>query len=294
MNENDFVEKFVELALRYDCDKAIDHDYASFYAGIFGAVTTEKPRMLEIGVGGYADPFAGGASAQLWSNLLSEWSIIAIDVSHKELTWPDRVTFARADQNDPGQLQQIGEKYGPFDVIIDDGSHINQHVRTSLSSLFPYLTESGFYVIEDVQTSYLPRYGGSLSRDTETTANLARDLFDFVNSAELPAELQNSSLFHNSIEEVRFRHNIVSIQKKTAKRVSNLNSEGVEAMLGKACDLLHERHGAGRWLRPARYLMKLQRLKEAEQYLRAGQIEFPENLAIKRMIVILEEIKGKA
>jgi hypothetical protein len=294
MAENNFVERFTELALSYDCDKVIDHDYAGFYAGIFGAVTSSRPRLLEIGVGGYADPLAGGASAQMWHHLLPEWSIVVIDITHKDLSWPDRVTFVCADQSDMDQLQHIGQKYGPFDVIIDDGSHVNEHVRASLWGLFPYLREGGFYVIEDVQTSYLAAYGGNLSRDTDTTANLARDLFDFVNTAELPAELPIPEAFRNSIEEVCFKHNVVSIQKKTAPRISNLKPEGVETMLSQARDLLRDRHEVGRWLRPARYLMKLRRLEEAEECLREGKENFPDSVEIERALANLKAMKDQA
>ena len=41
-----------------------------------------------------------------------------------------------------------------FDIIIDDGSHIEQHVITSLQYLFPNkLSKNGIYVIEDMLQS---------------------------------------------------------------------------------------------------------------------------------------------
>lgn len=284
----DFVNHFDELALKYDCDKAIDHDYARFYAEIFAPINNDGPRLLEIGVGGYADPLAGGASVHMWHHLLPGWSIVAIDITRKELSWPDHVTFVCADQSNPDQLDHIGKKYGPFDVIIDDGSHVNQHVRASLLGLFPYLKEGGTYVIEDVQTSYLGAYGGSLSRDADTTANLARDLFDFVNAAELPSDFPIPAAFRHSVEEVRFRHNVVGIRKKTANRISNLKSEDVEKMLMQANEILADRHEAGRWLRPARYLSRLKRFEEAKQCLRAGQKQFPDSTQIERALAALE------
>jgi demethylmacrocin O-methyltransferase len=44
--------------------------------------------------------------------------------------------------------------------MIDDGSHLNEHVITPFRTLFPLLAEDGIYVIEDTQTSYWPKFGG--------------------------------------------------------------------------------------------------------------------------------------
>jgi hypothetical protein len=48
-----------------------------------------------------------------------------------------------------------------FDIIIDDGSHVNEHVITTFEYLLPILNNEGLYVIEDTQTAYWPEYGGS-------------------------------------------------------------------------------------------------------------------------------------
>ena len=50
---------------------------------------------------------------------------------------------------------------GPPDVIIDDGSHIGEHVCTTFEALFPSMAAGGVYVIEDLHTSYWPSYGGA-------------------------------------------------------------------------------------------------------------------------------------
>ena len=46
--------------------------------------------------------------------------------------------------------------------MIDDGSHRPEHIPAGPSTiLFPMLPKGGVYAIEDIQTSYWPRYGGS-------------------------------------------------------------------------------------------------------------------------------------
>src|SRR5690606_41306911 len=63
-------------------------------------------------------------------------------------------------------INNIGEP----DLIIDDGSHINEHVIESFNFLFPRLKSGGIYVIEDVQTSYWVDYGGdNIEMNNNTT-----------------------------------------------------------------------------------------------------------------------------
>ena len=67
---------------------------------------------------------------------------------------------------------------GAPDIIIDDGSHLNEHVIESFRLLFPSLAPGGLYVVEDTQTSYLESKGGS-SREldsVETSMGLLKRL----------------------------------------------------------------------------------------------------------------------
>ena len=46
-------------------------------------------------------------------------------------------------------IKSITEKYGTFDIILDDGSHINKDVIKSFELLFPLLNDDGLYIVED-------------------------------------------------------------------------------------------------------------------------------------------------
>lgn len=71
-------------------------------------------------------------------------------------------------------MTTIGERYGPFDVIVDDGSHQASHIITTFETMFPYVTAGGMYVMEDLHTQYTKAYGGegsqSSPRDGPATA----------------------------------------------------------------------------------------------------------------------------
>ncbi|EHJ57841.1 hypothetical protein [Novosphingobium pentaromativorans] len=290
--QTQFIRDFTNAALRFDCDKVIDHDYAAFYARIFTDIDASAPRLLEIGAGGYGDPQAGGASGRVWSELLSDWSIVIIDLEPKAFAWPERTTFLQADQTDTASLKRIGEEHGPFDVIIDDGSHRNADIRTSLWSLFPYLKEGGHYVIEDTQTSYIPSYGGDMKRNSATTANLVRDLFDYANAPELPSSRKVPAIFRDTVEEVYFRHNIVDIRKRTAVRRSNLSEQGLASMLAEAEAVLDPQvHGPGYWLRRSRYLARLGQILPARQLLEAGRDQWPQDREINTALAWLQHLE---
>ena len=58
-------------------------------------------------------------------------------------------------QEDPAFLQRLCSKYGPFDIIIDDGAHIARMVRLSLQLFFESsqcMRDRSIYVIEDLHT----------------------------------------------------------------------------------------------------------------------------------------------
>ena len=59
----------------------------------------------------------------------------------------------------PGDVR-VGEAHGPFDFVIDDGSHASPQQIESFRILWPFIKDRGVYIIEDVQTSYWPAFGG--------------------------------------------------------------------------------------------------------------------------------------
>ena len=54
------------------------------------------------------------------------------------------------DQEDREFLKKIGQRYSAFDVIIDDGGHLQSQQQISFGALFPFVKSGGIYVIEDL------------------------------------------------------------------------------------------------------------------------------------------------
>jgi hypothetical protein len=134
--------------------------------------------VLEIGIGGYQDPVSGGNSLYMWRSYFRRATVYGVDIYEKRLDEYPGIVALRADQSDPRSLQRIIATCPVFDVIIDDGSHIGEHVVTSFTELFPALRPGGFYVIEDLESSYLPELGGGPVGAENTALALARSLLD--------------------------------------------------------------------------------------------------------------------
>ena len=149
------------LSLAYGSDKwASFHWYTAHYEEQFARYRDLPVRVLEIGIGGF-DGELGGGSLQMWKRYFHRGLIYGLDLFDKSALNRPRLTALIGDQADAGALRAIAERYGPFDIVIDDGSHDNAHVRISFETLFPYVRSGGVYVIEDMQTAYIPRFGGS-------------------------------------------------------------------------------------------------------------------------------------
>lgn len=81
------------------------------------------------------------------------------DIYDKTYHDEKRIKTFRGSQTDAAFLKRVAEEIGTIDIIVDDGSHYNDHVITTFKILFPLLSPRGIYVVEDIQTSYWPGEG---------------------------------------------------------------------------------------------------------------------------------------
>jgi len=68
-----------------------------------------------------------------------ETRIIGLDIRIPPFELPKNPAALVCDQNDAAHLRKIGEDAGPFDLIVDDGSHFTAETRTCFQILFPSL-----------------------------------------------------------------------------------------------------------------------------------------------------------
>jgi len=122
----------------------------------------------------------------MWRDYLLRSQIVGIDINEKHCpNLGRRVRLMRADQSDPCQLSAIVESIGQPDIVIDDGSHVGDHILTTFSALFPRLNPGGIYVVEDLCTSFIAAYGGAIPPGERTAIGLVQCLVESAQSLDV-------------------------------------------------------------------------------------------------------------
>lgn len=219
---DDGIDALTRLAIRHGTDKWGPHFYTRVYHELFSGQRDRPIRLLEIGVGGYDLRTAGGASLAMWADYFPSGQITGIDIAEKRLALNPRIKVFQGSQDDPSFLKKVCDERGPFDIVIDDGSHVPKQVVASFHLLFPSLVVGGTYVIEDMQTAFWPRFGGSILHGGDTV-KLARTLIECLNHAEIAVVDQSHSFppFAKQIKSFRAFHNIFVIEKGDNSEPSN-------------------------------------------------------------------------
>ena len=144
--------------------------YFRTYEEVFSAFRGRAPRVLEIGVD-------RGGSLRLRKSYFGESTqVVGLDVVEACRRFEDKAAeiFVRiGSQSDSDVLGAVVADFGPFDLIIDDGSHRASDQVASFNALFgPGLKDRGIYFVEDLQCAYWGHRSGEL--DT------SYDFLDFV------------------------------------------------------------------------------------------------------------------
>lgn len=133
---------------RFDTDKnSRHHAYTTYYHTYLRPYTTRPGlRYLEIGV-------LRGESLRAFREYFPLADrVVGIDIDPRAMAVadPDRGMHVEiGDQTDAAFLRDVVSRHGPFDVILDDGSHRAADIVASFTELFPLLADGGVYVIED-------------------------------------------------------------------------------------------------------------------------------------------------
>jgi demethylmacrocin O-methyltransferase len=213
------------LAALYGTDKFGAHEYTPVYEGLMRGARARPVRLLEIGVGGYASAM-GGESLRMWESYFRRGRIVGIDLYDKTSLTAGRVQVFQCSQVDAPRLSELAQAQGPFDFIIDDGSHINAHQIESFGILWPHLKDRGVYIVEDVQTSYWPAYGGGAPGTPAYEKSCMRWFKELADSVNLPEFLEPAPPgLQASIGSIAFHHNLIALTKDLAERYSNADIE---------------------------------------------------------------------
>lgn len=122
--------------------------YLKLYSTLFEPYRQEATSVFEIGIN-------RGGSIRIWHEYFTKAIIYGLDLKDWCVNEVNdlRIKAMKLDQGEKDQLESF-RQFGPFDIGIDDGSHIWSHQIMSFQVLWPCIKPNGLYIVEDLDTSY--------------------------------------------------------------------------------------------------------------------------------------------
>lgn len=215
-----------QLALESGTDKSSAyHNYTKIYERFFGELREKPIRFLEIGI-------YKGDSVKLWENYFPSAELHFIDISLNNVQYfSNRSHYHLVDQANIPALQLFAHSVsGEFDIIIDDGGHTQIQQISSFLALFPFVKKGGYYVVEDLHTSYWKLFGGGGYNECPLAGNgtcieFLKQLVEKVNYPgartwcadieKMPPHLRKDlDYFQEHIEGINFFSSLCIIEKR--------------------------------------------------------------------------------
>jgi hypothetical protein len=150
-----------EIAIEFGTDKASKHptikghNYAVHYDKHFTPIREDVLKVLEVGVG-------GGESIQTWLEYFPNAKVFGVDIVNSTNPWNtvdapthERYKFVTGDQSSDVFWKCFVADYGShWDIIIDDGGHLNYQIITTFNSMWNHIRAGGLYCVEDLAVGY--------------------------------------------------------------------------------------------------------------------------------------------
>ena len=198
------IDLFKTIALKHGTDKVTTHHYEYMYGQILGPLRMKRLNFLEIGLG-CGMPYGPGKSIPLWKEFMPNANISILEYNEKCAS-PFKSQVEKlftGDQSDLNLMKEIGEKGGPYHVVVDDGGHTRKQQINSLIGLWAFVTNNGgIYIIEDIFTSFVNSFNDN---SNESTIDFMMELIIILNDPSKvgygpPHILPNLNISKHAIE----------------------------------------------------------------------------------------------
>jgi hypothetical protein len=196
--------------------------YFPAYEAHFARFKNRPTIFWEIGIG-------EGGSLQLWKGYLGPFArIVGLDIRDRRALEDDQISIRTGDQSDTTFLQSVIDEFGPPDVVLDDGSHVMEHVAETFRYLYPRMSPAGVYMVEDLHTAYWPEYSGGL-HDSRSFVEITKSLIDELNADHTRGALAPTD-FTNSTLSIHFYDSIIAFERgshqvKHAPRIGHVSQQ---------------------------------------------------------------------
>lgn len=181
--------------------------YFDIYERHFARFRNQSPVIVEIGV-------FGGGSLSMWKEYFGEGSrIIGVDINPACKDYEDKdIEIFIGSQDDPSLIESIFSKYPNIDIVLDDGSHMMNHMIASFNLFYDRINQNGIYMVEDTHTCYWDDYNGGL-KHPDSFIEFAKNKIDSLNATHTRGELPTSE-FTQSTSSISYYDSIVVFEKK--------------------------------------------------------------------------------
>jgi len=144
------------------------HSYTPQYHALLSPLRKSTKLVLEIGVGNIplmrsitGEKYKPGASLRMWRDYFPNAQIIGCDILPEVVFTAKNIATFVADQSNVGSLETLisnVKKFEEFaDLIVDDGSHNENHQVISFKTLWKLVKPNGIYIIEDISMTFFDR-----------------------------------------------------------------------------------------------------------------------------------------
>lgn len=212
-----------EIYNNFDSDKKESfHNYTRQYDLLLSPYREKNIKYLEIGV---LNGESIKATRQVFPNAIC---IVGLDINldcKKYQSETNNIFVEIGDATDSNFIKNITEKYGTFDIILDDGSHINKNVIKTFELMFPLLNDEGLYIVEDTicykSSNHLDgNYPDHLTYFFQFTKFLNQWRYDSTegnkDNCVDPFKIfkKTTNVFEQSIDKIEYGCSFIAIHKK--------------------------------------------------------------------------------
>jgi hypothetical protein len=209
------------LALHHGADKSSQiHGYTRAYEQHFALLRQLPIVLLEIGIG-------TGAALKMWRDYFPAATVYGLDVANCKGLETHGIRTFQGHQANEDVLERLLAQTGVLDIVIDNGSHRWSDQIASFRKLYPHVKPGGYYVVEDLHTSYWDAYK---SGDQPTMAFLhdlvhemnlhGRSGYGMVaNDPDYQSYRRELNVYQRTLGSITFYKSLAFVRKKEAEEM---------------------------------------------------------------------------